>query len=213
MRSVISALILIGASASAATDETSHKLFAGTFTNPSMLKELIVSGDKMTRSSETVIPCQAGTQFGAAYMLEISTKQQKASREQVFTETWTYPESFEQSATIASREVAGHFKRQRSNPMFSGSVITEGVGEESEFHLEVSQDGKTYLEHTFKVMGCSDDTIDDLEQALAMGDADQLICTMEKSIGSRIKKRVCRTQAELEMNRSLMETELKHSSR
>jgi len=213
MRKVIGTTVLVSTFSAFAAEATSHKLFAGTFSNAADLKTVIQSGDSVTRSESTVIPCKAGTQFGTAYLLEIPQELQRASRSHEFTETWTYPESFDQSATVASRQISGEFKRQRSNPLFSGSVVTDGVTENAEFHVAVSRNDETYLEHTFKVMGCSDDTLDDLQQALAMGDSGQLICTMEKKMGSRIKQRVCRTQAEMEEDRELLQFNVRQQSR
>lgn len=213
MRKIIGSIVLLSAVGSVTAEATSHKLFAGTFSTADELKGYIKEGDSVTRSQSTVIPCESGTQFGTAYMLEIPQDLQKKGREHLFTETWTYPESFDQSATVASREIASKFKRQRSNPLFSGSVVTDGVNENAEFHLVVSREDETYLEHTFKVMGCSDDTLDDLQQALAMGDSGELICTMEKKMGSRIKQRVCRTQAEIDEERELLEFNVRQRSR
>lgn len=208
MRSFIGAVLLLAASAGMAA-ETAHRLFTGTFENPDQLTQVIRAGDAMTRSTETIIPCTPGTQFGAAYLLEIPIDLQRESREHIFSETWTYPESDGQMATVASRQITGHFKRTRSNPLFSASVVGEGVTEDAEFHLSVSRQNTVYLEHSFRVMGCSDGTLDDLNQALAAADPDKLICTMEKQMGSRIRKRVCRTEAEAELHRDMMEMEIR----
>ena len=208
------ASIVVGLTLSTPTfaDDTAHKLFAGSFDNAEQLKKIIKDGEHQTRAVSTVVPCQAGTQFGTAYMLEIPTALQRESREHTFTETWTYPASNEHDATVASREIVGKFKRQRSNPLFSGSVMTEGVSEAAEFQLEVSLNGEPYLQHTFKALGCSEETLADLKEALAAGDPEQLICEMESDTGSRIKRRVCMTRAEKELERDLLEMEMRNSS-
>lgn len=213
MKKVAFALITgLAFSATAYAEESSHKLFAGTFTDAGELKKIIKDGDHQTRSSTTVIPCTPGTQFGTAYMLQINQTMQKDSRNQAFTETWSYPESTEYDAAVVSREVVGKFKRQRSNPLFSGSAMPDGVAEDSEFHVEVSKDGNTYLAHTFLAKGCTEDTMPELQAALAAGDPDRLFCEMQEQTGTRLKRRVCMTAEEKELQRDLLEMEMRNSS-
>ena len=81
--------------------------------------------------------------------------------------------------------------------------------EDAEIHLAVKKNDATYLEHTFQVKGCSEETLPQLAQAMAQDSSEQMICTMEKGLGTRIKKRVCRTEAQMEKDRDMMEQGLR----
>jgi hypothetical protein len=204
MRSLLLFCVLL-ISVTGFAEETSHKIFAGTFTSAAELSASIAKNSALTKATSTVVPCDAGTQFGVAYILEISKALAKQSKTQTFVEQWSYPIDGEgdglSEASVTAREITTVFKRRKSNPLFAGSQISETMTTDNNIGLHIFKGDVAYLDHTFRVMGCTQETRAALEAALSEPDKYAMVCTREVKLGTRVKQTICRTQQEIDAER------------
>jgi hypothetical protein len=193
----------------ATAEELAKKLFAGVFESAEQLQASLRGQPTITLSETTVIPCDVGIQFGVAYMLRITRREQRAADVHSFVETWQHPPVEGQDST--SRDIAARFKKRQSNPKFSGWQLTAGTMVDGDVTLTISREGQEYLRHVFQVMGCAPESRTALEEAMSRSDSADLVCAQEKQVGTRVKKTVCKTRKQMEAEEESARRELSRS--
>lgn len=171
--------------------ETAVKMFAGPFESAAALQARLKEQITVTKSDATIIPCDAGTQFGIVYLLKVERALSRRANDLVFTETWFYPGKEGEPETPVSRDFTTSFKRRTSSPLFAGTQLTDEVGVDHTISLEVTQGGDLYMDHRFQVLGCTPETRVVLQEAMKYSDEDKIVCELREESGSRIKTTVC----------------------
>ena len=197
MRDIYRVLLLALAIGPAHAEDLAVKLFAGSFESATQLQQQLRSEVSVSLADSSVIACDIGAQFGVAYMLKISRKQQRASKVHVINETWTHPALGD--LTTTTRELPLEFKRRQSMPQFSGWQLTEDALIDGDVTLTLSLEGQTYLSHIFQVMGCTAESRQALNQALENAQSDELVCEQIVQVGSRLKQTICRPRVQIDL--------------
>lgn len=178
MRKQLLALMFVVVPLSAAAEHTAYKLYADTYGTEEQVREVLKAPElAIVQQDQSAVACKKNALFGVLYIL-----QKADARRAKLTERWHHPHIRILDETHTDRNVDLRFGQAFSEPMFSGYELLPAIQIDGEFRLEVLEDGKPILEHTFTV-DCPNSE---------PGDA--LVCEEEVNVGTRIKKLACLTR-------------------
>ncbi len=178
MRNQLLALMIAIAPLAAAAEHTAYKLYADTYETEAQVREVLKAPElAIVQQDQSGVTCKENALFGVLYIL-----QKADARRASLTERWHHPHIRILDKTYTDRSVDLRFGQAFSEPMFSGYELLPSIQIDGEFRLEVLEDGKPILEHTFTV-DCPNSE---------PGDA--LVCEEEVNVGTRIKKLACLTR-------------------
>ena len=203
------AAIACAGAVSATASSTAHVLFADEFEGRKPQ-----AGDVDTRLAEgDVLPgahrlssvsCSAGTKLGVVYVVEGDAENRRAE----VVNLWSRPADGVHTQPIDRKERKVRMKSGRSQPISAQLELASEMTRGKRILFTAMQGETKLFDHTFNLEDCAALSVAEATPPSKRSKRSNLICTQEKRTGSRIGKRVCRTQSQIDAERERARDEL-----